>query len=351
MSSLKTCKTCGVPLRFGKDHSWNSDGTITQRRDPDHRMILFDCKSLDTLFANIEQLIGMPIEKIIIESKARATRDYVARQIIGVKGTAARLVGIGRVVGRVIEQGRLLGYGDITNRNFDWKRGSMLCEVGHPYSLPLFCGDLLGSIEAIRKLSGRCTYEETGPGRYMIETHAAEHTPELQDRLMPRLPARKPGDVKREKCPGCKAPQEVSRFKWDLEKGTIVDSETGMRLAMFGPVGLQVIFDELESELGESIPETIVEAQRRQVDKRLDRGWKLNDPANMSRWLSLQGMGNLISMSPEGEKLVIAIQNVTVPLVLVGTALGIFEAYSGSAGSAEWDIAGDGDLTIKLSPA
>jgi len=351
MSSRRTCKTCGVPLKFGRDHSWNSDGTITQRRDPDHRMILFDSEGIDTLFSNIESIIGMPLEKIIIESKARATKEYIAQQIIGLKGSFARLVGIDRIVRMVVEQGRLLGYGDIIVHDFDWKGGTMRCEIGNPYSLPLFCGDLLGSLEAIRKLAGACSYEETGPDRYMINTYAAEHAPELQDRLLPRMPPRKEGDIQHELCPGCKAPRQVSRYKWDLDAGTIKDSETDMRLALFGPVGLQVIFEELSSELGDAIPETIVEAQRQIVSKKLDLTWNLNEPDVMSKWLSIQGMGHLVEMTPSESGILIRIENAAVPLVLVGNALGIFEAYSKVKGAAEWEISPDGDLTIRLSAA
>jgi hypothetical protein len=349
MSSLRTCKTCGVPLKFGRDHSWNGDGTITQRRDPTHRMILFDSEGLDTLFDNIESIIGMPLEKIIIESKARATRDYIARQIVGMRGTIVRIVGIDRIVRMVVEQGRLLGYGDIIVHEFDWKGGTMQCEIGNPYSLPLFCGDLLGSNEAIRKLPGACSYEKIGLDRYMINTVAAEHAPEFADRLLTKMPPRKPGNVEHDLCPGCKAPREVSRYKWDLEAGTIKNSETGMRLALFGPVGLQVMFEELESELGDTIPDTIVEAQRQIVSRKLNLDWNLNDPDVMSKWLSVQGMGNLVEMTAGEEGILIRIENAAVPLVLVGNALGIFEAYANVKGVARWEISPDGDLTIRLA--
>jgi len=42
MPVVKLCETCGIPRPIGKDHDWNSDGTITQSRDPDHRILFFD---------------------------------------------------------------------------------------------------------------------------------------------------------------------------------------------------------------------------------------------------------------------------------------------------------------------
>ena len=138
MSGTKTCKTCGIPLIIGKGHVWNSDGTITQRRDPDHRMALIDSNGVNPLFANIEQLIGVPIEKMIIESKARATRAYISKLIVGAKGAIARVVGLERIIRRVAEQGRVMGYGDIKVSEFNWKELYLYCEIGNPYSLPLF---------------------------------------------------------------------------------------------------------------------------------------------------------------------------------------------------------------------
>jgi hypothetical protein len=183
----------------------------------------------------------------------------------------------------------------------------------------------------------------------MINTVAAEHAPEFADRLLTKMPPRKPGNVEHDLCPGCKAPREVSRYKWDLEAGTIKNSETGMRLALFGPVGLQVMFEELESELGDTIPDTIVEAQRQIVSRKLNLDWNLNDPDVMSKWLSVQGMGNLVEMTAGEEGILIRIENAAVPLVLVGNALGIFEAYANVKGVARWEISPDGDLTIRLA--
>lgn len=350
MPSEKLCGACGIPLRIGKDHNWNPDGTITQRRDPDHRMLFFDSDSLDGLFSNIEQLIGVPIEKMIVESKARATNAYIGQLLRGHRGLIARVIGLNRIVRRVVEQGKLLGYGDINVIDFDWKESRMECEIGHPYSLPMFCGDLKGSTEAIRKRSGTVSTEQTGDDRYLVRNYLAPHAPELEDRLFPTPKPRKPGNIEYDNCPGCGVPLEISRFVWNLERGTINHCETGLRMAVFGPVGLQVVFEELEKELGDTIPDTIVEAQRMYTRENPNIRWKGSGIDGVRRWLAIQGMGNLVSMDQVEGGIAATVENPALPTILVGSSLGFYELTTGNRASAEWSVAQDGDLSIRITP-
>lgn len=349
MPAVKICKTCGIPRRIGKDHTWNSDGTITQRRDPDHRMLFFDSDSLDGLFSNIEQLIGVPIEKMVIESKARATNAYISQLLRGHRGVIARVIGLERIVKRVVEQGKLLGYGDIEVVEFNWKESHMACEIGQPYSLPLFCGDLRGSAEAIRKIVGTVSYERIGEDRYMVRNCQALHAPELEDRLLPKPKPRKPGDIEYDTCLGCGVPLEISRFIWNLERGTIHHCETDLRMAIFGPVGLQVIFDELEEELGDTIPEIIIEAQRMHTRENPSIRWKGSGIDGVRRLLAIQGLGNLVSLEQVDDGITALIENPALPTIIVGSALGFYESTTGNRASAEWAVRSDGDLSIRLS--
>lgn len=352
MAAFKRCKTCGVPLRIGKDQVWNPDGTISQRRDRDHRMIFFDSEGVGVLLTNIEQLIGMPIEKIVIESKARATAAYISHLIRGIRGPAARLVGLGRIIQRVIDQGRVMGYGDIDMVSFSWKDLKIVNDVSNPYSLALFCGDMRGAVEAIRKIEGTVSYEEKGPGTYVVTAFHEPHAPELAGRLMPKSPPRKQGDIEFNFCPTCHVPLEISQFKWDTEAGTIFHELTGVRYAILGPAGLQAIFDELERELGESIPEAIIEAQRMHVANRMGRQWKAIGDADLQGWLkgwlAMQGMGNLVHMEQEEGGYTARIENPAVPLLLLGTAAALFEFIAGTKGVLEWSLADDGDLAFTM---
>jgi hypothetical protein len=350
VSGIKICKTCGIPVRVGKTNNWNSDGTMTQRLDPDHRMAILDSNGLGVLFSNIEALLNVPIEKIIIESKARATRAYIQRLTAGPKGTLARIIGLKRLIGMVLELGRVLGYGDAKVTDFNWKRSYLYAEVKYPYSMPLFCGDLKGATEAIRKLAGTVSYEEIGPEHYLISNFQAPFAPELEDRLLPKPKPRKPGNIKHNYCEGCGVPLEISNFKFDPEKGMITYEEAGMRMAILGPQGLEVIFEELEKELGEEIPETIIEAQRLYVTTPAGSFWKSLRRDDFGHWLALFGLGNLASFELDDSSLTARVENPSLPLIIVGTALGFYELMTGKRAGVKWSIAEDGDLSFTITP-
>ena len=351
MARFKTCKTCGVPVRVGKGHVWNPNGTMVQRNDRGHRMIFFDSDSLSALFSNIEALIGVPIEKIVIEGKARATEAYISTLLRGARGGLAKVVGLERVIRRVVEQGRLLGYGDIRVVDFDWDEAFMTCDITDPYSLALFCGDLKGSLQAIRKLEGTIGYEQTGQGSYRIRDSLLEGATGLEERLAYEEPPTKPGTVTYHRCPTCRAPLEISRFHWDFDRGTITQEGTGTRYAVLGSTGLQVIVDELENELGETIPATVVEAQRMHAAEIMTPRWKSVRRDDISNWLAFQGLGNLVDLDEKsGGGYSVRIENPAIPLLLVGTIAALFELVSGSRANVDWEIAPDGDLSVSVMP-
>lgn len=348
LAGIKLCKLCGVPFLVGKAHAWNPDGTITQKRDPEHRMVFFDSDGLDILFSNIEKLIGVPIEKIVIESKARATTDYIKRLIRGPKGNLVRFVGVDRIIGKVVDQGRAMGYGNIRILEYSWKEARMVLEVRDPYCLPMFCGDMKGANAAFRGIPGTISCEETGPGTYLVTNFAQPHAPELADRLLARPRPRKPGNISLERCTGCGAPRELSRFVWDLERGTITHPDAGFRLAVFGPAGLEAIFDELEKELGESIPAAVVEAQRMHVENRMTGFGEGTETDDIGQLLAIQGLGNVVSFEPEEGGFTARVENPALPLLVVGMAHGFSRAMTGADTSVEWELADDGDLLIRV---
>lgn len=351
MSDVKVCKTCGVPSHVGKGHIWQPNGTMVQRQDKGHRMVLFDSDGINALFDNVESLIGLPVENIVIESKARATQDYISHLIRGTKGKLARYVGIGRIIRRIVEQGRLLGYGDIKVTGFSWKAAYLYCEIKQPYSLALFCGDLKGALAAIRKLEGTIDYEETGPGAYLIKDEYKGESTDLKDRLKTKKIQPKPGDITYHRCPTCGAPLEISGFVWDFDKGTITQKWSGIRYAIFGSSGMEAVLDELERELGEEIPATIVEAQRMHAASTMDARMKDLGPETIRNWLAVQGLGNLVSFEDKDNVVTVRVENPAIPLLLVGTMAAMYEFSTATKSAIEWNIAADGDLTVSVGQA
>jgi len=351
MDIKKVCKTCGVPLVVSKSHIWNPDGTITQRRDPDHRLIFFESDSFNELFKNIENLIGLPLEKIVIESKARATKEYVKKLLPGARGLIARIIGLRRIAQRVIDQGKILGYGKIMLLGYSWKENYITVEIENPYSLPLFCGDLRGANEAVKNVSGTVAYQEIRPGKFQVKAFLKEHAPELRERLRREQLPRKKGDITYHRCPSCNIPIEISNFKWDFDSGIISQKETGLRMAILGPDGIQAVLDELEAELGETIPEVIIKAQKMHVLEKIQPRWKYANEGDIRNWLAIQGLGNLVSLEAEGDRYSARIENPCLPLLIAGTGAAFYEFLIGKSCSMSWKVEEDGDLILSFEPA
>jgi len=77
MSDVKLCEECGVPETFSGVNAWLNNGDIVQSANHQARMGFIECENLDPLFKNVGELIGMPIDKLIINITSRGTRLYL----------------------------------------------------------------------------------------------------------------------------------------------------------------------------------------------------------------------------------------------------------------------------------
>jgi len=351
LSGAKTCNSCGVPTRTSKILTWNSDGTITEKRDPDHRMVFADVDGINRLFSNIEQLIGIPIQNIITESKAKATGDFTRKLIQGWKGNVVRRVGLGLVINKMGGIARSFGYGDIEVLQVDWKNNRTDFRLRDPYSVPLMCGDLRGATEAVKNVIGTVVAEQEDERTWIVRGHLSPPPSGMEERLAAPPVMTKPGDLKLRTCPSCGLPLEMSTFSWDTERGIIRNRETGMRFAFMGPGAIQAVFDELASELGDTIPETVIEAQRMRVASQDFNPWKVFGTDDFRDMLGVIGFGNLVSYEASDGKFKATIENASLPLLIVGTVVGALDSITGSKPEAEWSVTPDGDLELTLTSA
>jgi len=348
----KACPECGVPRRLVKEHRWLDDGTIVQHKDPDHRMVFFESGNINGTFGNIEEIIGMPIERIVIEAKRRATFDFVDHMLPGVVKAILRVVGVRPIIRNITSLGSVMGYGHIELidiRRVHGKGDYATMRVTEPYSLPLFCGDLAGSFNAVDQREVGIDYEKVSPDIYDITGHVSKHPMELKGRLQTKPYTHKAGDIELERCSTCGGPKALSQYYWDLERGVIENRSTGRRMAMLGPAALDAIFEELEKELGENIPEVVIEAQRRFVKAGFSSSQEVRGVEDFRQELALRGAGNLKEFEADKDGLRVRIENPCLYLMLVGLTQGLFELAFGREGDVEWELAGDGDLTVKVT--
>jgi len=339
---------------LAKEHEWLSDGTIVQRENPEHRMVFIETENISRTFSGVEDIIDMSIERIIIEAKRRATFDFVDHTLSGLVKAIVRVIGVRPIANNINRLGQVMGYGAIRIVSLHRTHGKgdfITMRIKEPYSLPLFCGDLAGAFEAVTRREVAVTYEQKETGDYEVTGYISSHPIELQDRLRTREYSHKPGDIALERCPNCGAPMALSEYVWYLDRGLIEHRERGRRMAMAGPAALDAIIDDLQEELGETIPRVIVEAQRRVIRTGFYGLEEITSVETLRQQLALRGFGNLRDVEWLEDRLRIRLENPCIHPVLVGVMLGFFELASGGEGKAEWSVSDDGGLVVEVSSA
>lgn len=371
---IETCGYCGVPLIVSNGLNWEGNGVISLRNSPKNRMVFFESRPIDQLFGGIEELVGVPLEHIVIESRGRETRRYIqrafppdVRKVMEGRGGRAEGQGLGlagdelemllatmKVLTRsIIDIGNAYGYGD-QGMGGGWERGDdfpwRTQEIRHPYSILLAAADNLGSVEAFENTDMRVRYEETAPDEYEIEVFPGAHPVELADRLKRKRYDFKPGDIEYERCAECGVPLVVSYRKWDTGSGTIADPEKDRRFAIFGPLGVDAIFEDLEAELGEAIPAVVIEAQRRYIKNAVAiESWN-KDGSTFQQMLALRGLGNITTFDGQPTHLRMVVENACLHLPLIGTAQALVElVYRADSSTCDWELAEDGVLTLTVT--
>jgi len=358
---------------ISRELEWGNNGVITLKRSPANRMILYESRVIDNLFRGIEELIGLPIEHIVIESRRREVKKYIQRSLPpevremiasardaykeGITGRDPAgekvLREITRTITReIIEIGRIYGYGD-SRPGDTWEMGDPFPwrsnVVRNPYSVPFWAADALGSNEAVEGIDQWVRYERLDEDTYLFVTYPAGHPLELKERLKRRRYSFKPGEIVFERCEGCGLPAELARYEWKPEQGIINDPDYGWRMAIYGPSALEVVLEDLQAELGEEVPAAVIEAERRFVKERARRRDWRRGRTTFNRLSALRGMGNVTRFEADEKHLSLTIENACLPLLMVGMAQAIYElALNRESSRYEYHFADDGDLSIEV---
>ena len=362
MSSVEVCHKCGVPLSISAEFKWESNGVIGVAGASYDRNVLYESRVIDNLLAGIEKLIGLPIQHIAIESRRREVRRYIERAQ-GEIGRIWRREGgpagaeewaIAReMILTVLDIGGSFGYGKSalgegwdTAGEFPWRVNTII----KPYSLPFRIGEILGANEALEGRDMAAEFEEGGEECYKVTCRPKERPPGLKGRLKRRRYEFKPGDLAFERCEICGIPAAVSHYNWDLEEGTIEDPDNGWRMALYPPATLEAVLLDLEAELGESIPDLVVEAQRQYVKSRVGGvNWRQGGET-FGQLVALRGLGILTNFEVDERHLSLSIENSCLQPMMVGMGQALFElALQKERSTYEWSLAEDGDLKILIA--
>lgn len=357
MSKIKTCTECGVPLYVSKGQTWFNNGVIAETKNPDHRLLFFESDILDNLVDGIGEIIGVPIEHIVVESKRRATREYLEKMIPRIVLKTIYLLKPSITASKMADMAKAYGCGDIRlvdlHRGFGRRKQEdyIILTIQHPYSIYFGRGDLLGGMEASSgfECTETTTKIEGKEDMYRLDIRVGDHPPEFRERLPGKTRPHKGGNIQFKRCAKCGIPLNVAHYRWDIGRGMITDPVTGRRMALFTSSGVEAIFDELEAELGEDIPTAIIEAQRRYVRENFrDKEWR-SGASGFEHMSTLRGLGMVAGFEVDDEHVSLTIENPCAPLLMVGIVQGLFELGTGAGKTSyTWSRSEDGDLSISV---
>jgi hypothetical protein len=352
---IEVCPRCLVPIQFVNIHEWTGGGTIVQSNDPEHRMVLIECDNIDPLFKEIETLIGMPIERIVIESKRRDAARYMNRVIPpDVKEKVQSLeMDIVPLIDALNLIGFILGYGNSKLVRVEYVNSLddyVIERIREPYSIPFWCADLAGSSEVVTSRDHDVKYEMIAEDEVEIKAWPSPRPRGLTSRLELKEYPYVEGDLELEKCPECGGPVGLRGYAWSPDRGVIQMKSTGRRVVMIGPSYLNAVFRELEAELGEDIPRIVVEAQRIFTKQDVYSQSEIGEMQEFRKLLGLRGFGNLRELKMQEKALKVTIENAAIPLLLVGLLQGYFEDVTGLDSHADWEVGEEGTLRMEISP-
>ncbi|WP_458011095.1 hypothetical protein [Candidatus Solincola sp.] len=360
---------------MGNELRWESGGVISLAQSPHNRMVIYESNIIDNVFRGIEGILGRSIEPMVVESRRRETRRFIERSfpfeirntlLLGDAGPTAKDSPLSRamadfvvriredLVERVSGVARVFGYGEVSvdwaeDEPYPWRRLVMR----YPYSVPLWKADILGTVEAFEGLDMWIEGEEMEEDVFRLHLFPSEHPVELGGKLRRRKRYEfVAGDVEHEKCPSCGVPSLISGYHWDLERGIITASDTGRRVAVFGPLALEAVFDDLAEEHGPALRRAVVEAHRRYIHERVDRELVSTITGMLKMHMARRGLGYLVSLEGDRKKLEMTLHNACLELFMVGMTQAFYEITSGNESTiAEWELNEEGRLSISIRAA
>ncbi|HEY5531167.1 MAG TPA: hypothetical protein VIK22_04115, partial [Candidatus Anoxymicrobiaceae bacterium] len=100
---------------------------------------------------------------------------------------------------------------------------------------------------------------------------------------------------------------------------------------------------------GESVPEAIIEAQRRYGKLSMGADNWRKSGYDFKGTVATRGLGNITSFKADEKRLTLTLENPSMHLAMVGMAIALYElAWGAEESTHEWHSTDDGDLIITV---
>jgi hypothetical protein len=352
MLSVNLCPECAVPESITSDSLWLSNGAIVLASDTTWRRGFLESENMGPVYSRIGEVIGLPIDHLITDLVRRATAEYLSNITPPEVLEAAK---IGRFDLRALAEviavnSHMLGYG--ASELMDLKSDAHLVgRITEPFCIQMIAGMVAGGCEVATGAFIDATYTNVSPDVYELTARFTdEHQLGREDRLQPRHNRQREGDIELARCASCGGPEALSRFSWNLTRGKIYDTLTSRRVVLLGPWEQDLLFDELEAELGDTIPRVVVDAQKELVKKGSYSIKEISDEEEFRMQLALCGLGSLRELRMATNCLRMRIDDASNYLMTIGLVQGLFEMALGAETFVDWELSEGGDLEVEVLP-
>lgn len=357
MPEIQRCPECKIPRHISDEHLWLDSGVIVSKSDEKARMAFIESENLDPVYGGIGRLIGVPIERMVVDVSRRRTREYIDQLVPDevLELFRNREIELRPMIDIMLDTALVMGYArmQIIEISYEESEGDYVSiTITEPYSLPLACGSFEGTVEALVGGESGISYVEIQPHVYQATVFRAGSPPELKKRLRWKGYQKEftSGDIELERCSTCGSPAALAGFRWHFDRGVIKSTWTHRRMAMLGPAMLDPVFEELEEELGEAIPRVVVEAQRQFVKTGFYSMDEIGDEGTIRNQFALRGLGNLREIKMGKRGVLMRVENAAMHLMLVGLIQGLFEMAFGIESNVEWELSEEGHLELEVTP-
>jgi len=342
---------CGIPLGISRGNVWHADGTISAKHPPYIRGTFFDADELNYVFDSLSGRLGYDVHDLVAAGRYRDSNQYMVSFMERLKeASGGRLPDRESMYRTMVEAARLWGLADV--EGFDLEK--MKAAVRNPYSVPLFCGDLAAVVAAVEGWEVRAKWEgDEVQGMITLEPSAFYvNKLECVEQELPAFIEPAAEELSCERCDSCGAPKAVSEiFRWEIEKGKIVERSTGRCYCFNDTNGMVAVFRRVVCELGKEIDQLFIDIAR-EYSRELYSGLRgVFSSAEELESFPLRGWGILSESVAEGRHRTIMINDPYCENLLPGRVWGMIEAEAGFSLNMAKSIAPEGSMELVFIPA
>lgn len=346
---MRRCPQCGFPRRFAKFLEWHSDGTVIGSVRPRIPVMFLEVDEWDTIYDELALTIGAPIEHIVVEAQKHIGMDlYDMVKALYWNINAKRVPNTRWLrpqwLGRLLIWGMgndLAGLGAGRGRLESYRPSDHLTlRFTNPCLHLMVVGNCQGIYESVEKMDGSRAGFKFDDGELVVYLTPSEERPVSEDRLYLEEAIGGKGPLSFERCQVCGVPSDAARrLVWHIDRGEIINPETGKREDLMAVQSLNAILRELERELGDEVIKIVYGAQKWYSLSRLQE----DKPFEGDFWndyltrMALRGLGYPASFEASDTEVRIEIRNAyNQDLYAARIAAGL-EKLSGKPTEIEWE--------------